>query len=149
MKEDFIQNIQFDLFSVELVIGETATLLMAENYVTIREVFVDGVKIEPNDEKQIFLTSGVTSHPALNDKNGEAKFQHIDTTTTKETLVQDDKVAIYDSVTGKVVLTDKSNVGGSGGAEIDDATTSTTKVWSSSKTNEEINKLLPLIYAGL
>ena len=33
MKEDFIQNIQFDLFSVELVIGETATLLMAESYV--------------------------------------------------------------------------------------------------------------------
>jgi len=58
MKEDFIQNIQFDLFSVELVIGETATLLMAENYVTIREVFVDDVKVEPNEEKQIFLTSG-------------------------------------------------------------------------------------------
>ena len=44
MTEDFIQNIQFDLFSVELVIGETATLLMAEDYVTIREVFVDNVK---------------------------------------------------------------------------------------------------------
>ena len=58
MKEDFIQNIQFDLFSVELVIGETATLLLAENYVTIREVFVDGAKVEPNEEKQIFLTSG-------------------------------------------------------------------------------------------
>ena len=57
MKEDFIQNIQFDLFSVELVIGETATLLMAENYVTIREVFVDNVKVEPNESKQIFLTS--------------------------------------------------------------------------------------------
>ena len=37
-------------------------------------------------------------------------FQHIDTTTTKQTLVQADKVAIYDSVTGKVVLTNKSNV---------------------------------------
>ena len=58
MTEDFIQNIQFDLFSVELVIGETATLLMAENYVTIREVFVDNVKVEPNESKQIFLTSG-------------------------------------------------------------------------------------------
>lgn len=56
MKEDFIQNIQFDLFSVELVIGETATLLLAENYVTIREVFVDGAKVEPNESKQIFLT---------------------------------------------------------------------------------------------
>ena len=58
MKEDFIQNVQFDLFSVELVIGETATLLLAENYVTIREVFVDGAKVEPNEEKQIFLQSG-------------------------------------------------------------------------------------------
>ena len=58
MKEDFIQNIQFDLFSVELVIGETATLLLAESYVTIREVFVDGAKVEPNEEKQIFLQSG-------------------------------------------------------------------------------------------
>ena len=56
--EDFIQDVQFDLFSVELVIGDTATLLLAENYVTIREVFVDGVKVEPNENKQIFLTSG-------------------------------------------------------------------------------------------
>jgi hypothetical protein len=32
---------------------------------------------------------------------------------------------------------------------INDNTISTTDVWSSSKTNEEINKLLPLIYAGL
>jgi len=34
-------------------------------------------------------------------------------------------------------------------AMINDNTISTTDVWSSSKTNEEINKLLPLIYAGL
>ena len=32
---------------------------------------------------------------------------------------------------------------------INDNTISTTDVWSSAKTNEEINKLLPLIYAGL
>jgi len=161
MKEDFIQNIQFDLFSVELVIGETATLLLAENYVTIREVFVDGVKVEPNEEKQIFLTSGgggddlwevgdgdilqpkdgktftlkkahevdtetgstdkylneqgdftkpINTHSDLTDKNAETDFQHVDTTTTKETLVEDDKVAILDSETGKVVLTDKNNI---------------------------------------
>ena len=77
-KEEFIQNIQFDLFAVELVIGETATLLMAENYVTIREVFVDGVKVEPNNNKQIFLSSGVTSHNQLTDKNAETAFQHVD-----------------------------------------------------------------------
>ena len=158
MKEDFIQNIQFDLFSVELVIGETATLLLAENYVTIREVFVDGAKVEPNESKQIFLTgdlwelndgdilqpkenktftikkayevdpeSGSTdkylneqgdftkpinAHKDVTDKNAETDFQHIDTTITKETLVEADKVAILDSVTGKVVLTGKTNVGG-------------------------------------
>ena len=33
MREDFIQNIQFDLFSVELIIGDTATLLLAEKYI--------------------------------------------------------------------------------------------------------------------
>ena len=56
--EGFIQNVQFDLFSVELVIGDTdtATLLLAENYVTIREVFVNNIKVEPNESKQIFLT---------------------------------------------------------------------------------------------
>ena len=161
MKEDFIQNIQFDLFSVELVIGETVTLLLAENYVTIREVLVDGVKVEPNENKQIFLQSGgddlwetgdgdilqpkdartftikkasevsplagnpdkflnergnftipILNHKGLTDKNQEAGFQHVDTTITKETLVNDDKVTIYDSVTGKIVLTNKSNVGG-------------------------------------
>ena len=32
---------------------------------------------------------------------------------------------------------------------IDDNIVSTTDVWSSHKTNEELNKLLPLIYAGL
>ena len=76
LAENFIQNIQFDLFSVELVIGETATLLLAENYVTIREVFVDGVKVEPNESKQIFLTSN-TSHKYLENKNAEPEFQHV------------------------------------------------------------------------
>ena len=37
----------------------------------------------------------------------------------------------------------------SAAALINDNTISTTEVWSSSKTSEEINKLLPLIYAGL
>ena len=169
--EDFTQNIQFDLFSVEivvgvgdlfsveLVIGETATLMLAENYVTIREVFVDGAKVEPNAEKQIFLPRGgdslwevgvgdilqpkedktftikkaheidaeagstdkylneqgnftntITTHSEFLGKNAEADYQHIDTTISKQTLVEADKVPIYDSVAGKVVLTNKSNV---------------------------------------
>ena len=239
LAEDFIQNVQFDIFSVQLVIGETATLLMAEDYVTIREVFVDNVKVKPNENKQIFFTSGVKSHPDLENKNAEPEFQHvtqeektgfhthnnkeyldnynpalfatalqgekadsalqslppntvidadypalkdkvngieenankyihpdkhptsilegidteqgdentflnkkgeftkptishsgvtnknaettfqhIDTTTTKQTLVQADKVPIYDSVTGKIVLTNKSNVGGGSTSDI-------------------------------
>jgi hypothetical protein len=55
---------------------------------------------------------GTKSHPALTDKNEEPEFQHVDSTTTKETLVANDKVVIYDSVTGNLVLTDKTNVGG-------------------------------------
>ncbi len=43
----------------------------------------------------------------------------------------------------------KGAPGDGAGAMIDDNTVSTTKVWSSSKTSEELNKLLPLIYAGL
>lgn len=43
-------------------------------------------------------------HSQTRDKNGEEAFQHIDTTTTKATLAVADKVALYDSVTGKVVL---------------------------------------------
>ena len=50
------------------------------------------------------------SHENLTDKNSEAAFQHVDTTVTKETLAEADKVPIYDSVTGKVVLTPKSNL---------------------------------------
>ena len=58
------------------------------------------------------------SHKDLTNKNAETTYQHIDTTTTKQTIVEADKVAIYDSVTGKVVLTDKSNVGGGGSTDI-------------------------------
>lgn len=35
----------------------------------------------------------------------------VNTETTKETLVEEDKVTIYDSETGEIVLTDKKNVG--------------------------------------
>lgn len=52
-------------------------------------------------------------HEKLTDKNSEAAFQHVDTTVTKNTLDEADKVALFDSVTGKVILTPKSNLGGS------------------------------------
>ena len=64
------------------------------------------------------FTKPIIIHSDLTDKNAETTFQHIDTTTTKETLVVADKVAILDSATGKVVLTDKSNVGGGGSTDI-------------------------------
>ena len=56
------------------------------------------------------FTKPTISHIDLTYKNDETAYQHIDTTTTKQTLVEDDKVAIFDSETGKVVLTDKANV---------------------------------------
>jgi len=49
------------------------------------------------------------NHSAILNKNGEAEFQHVDTTTTKETLAEADKVVLYDSVTGNVVLSNALN----------------------------------------
>ena len=77
---------------------------------------VDPIAGDPNkflNEQGDFVEvpNGVSYHPNLTDKNAEPSFQHVDTTTTKETLVTNDKVVIVDSVTGKVVLTDKANVG--------------------------------------
>ena len=48
-------------------------------------------------------------HESLTDKNSESAFQHVDTTTVKPTLDNGDKVALYDSVTGKVVLSTALN----------------------------------------
>ena len=49
------------------------------------------------------------SHANLTDKNSEAAVQHVDTTTVKPTLAAADMVAIKDSVTGKVVLSNALN----------------------------------------
>ena len=49
------------------------------------------------------------SHENLTDKNSETAVQHVDTTVTKNTLSENDKVALYDSVTGKVVLSNALN----------------------------------------
>lgn len=49
------------------------------------------------------------SHANLTDKNSEAAFQHVDTTTVKESLAEADKVALWDSATGKVVLSNALN----------------------------------------
>ena len=49
------------------------------------------------------------SHENLTDKNSEASVQHVDTTVTKETLSENDKVALYDSETGRVVLSNALN----------------------------------------
>ena len=54
-------------------------------------------------------TSLQISHENLTDKNSEAAFQHVDTTTVKEALDEADKVALYDSVTGKIVLSNALN----------------------------------------
>lgn len=67
-------------------------------------------------------------------------------------LLDDNKAfttTVYMSGFGKGDKGDKGDKGEDARAMINDNTISTTDVWSSSKTNEEINKLLPLIYAGL
>ena len=143
MKEDFIEDVTFELFSVELAVADVAVLSMIQDKL-LPDAPKDGKTYGRNTSEWVEVSNGVSSHTDLSDKNAETNFQHVDTTTTKETLVNDDKVAILDSETGKIVLTNKENVG----YRITDAI-STTSVWSSSKTNEEINKLLPLIYAGL
>ena len=82
---------------------------------------LEGIDTEQGNENTFLnkkgeFTTPIISHSGTTNKNAETTYQHIDTTTTKETLVQADKVPIYDSETGKVVLTDKSNVGGGGGS---------------------------------
>ena len=67
---------------------------------------------ERGDFTAIEIPTPINSHTDLTDKNAEANYQHVDTTTTKGTLVSNDKVAIFDSVTGAMVLTNKANVGG-------------------------------------
>ena len=137
----------------EIVIHKTGTLPDPELYKSgdtwLNEETLDLYTLYDDGVTKTWINTGAknrteTLHRSTIDKNAETDFQHIDTTITKETLVEDDKVTIFDSITGKVVLTDKTNVG----YRITD-TISTTGVWSSSKTNEEINNLLPLIYAGL
>ena len=49
------------------------------------------------------------SHEIVTDKNSEADFQHVDTTVIKETLSENDKIALYDSETGKVILSNALN----------------------------------------
>ena len=151
MKEDFIQNIQFDLFSVELVIGETATLLLAENYVTIREVFVDDVKVEPNEEKQIFLQSGGDNLWELNEgdilqpKDNKTftikKAHEVNVTDGNPDKYLNEQGDMAQVEAGQVKYTPSTFVGSE---NVQDAITEL-----GNKTNEEINKLLPLIYAGL
>ena len=67
-------------------------------------------------------------------------------------LLDDDKAfttVVNMSGFGKGDKGDKGDKGEDARTMIDDNIVSTTEVWSSSKTNEELNKLLPLIYAGL
>ena len=52
----------------------------------------------------------VTSHPALNDKNGEVQFRHVDLLYTKQTLLENDKLVVWDSNTNEVILARKSSI---------------------------------------
>ena len=73
---------------------------------------LDVVDVVNGDAKKFLNKRGemvAVAHESLTGKNSEAAFQHINTTITKTTLVEGDKVALYDSVTGKVVLSTALN----------------------------------------
>ncbi len=50
------------------------------------------------------------SHPALNNKNGEGKFRHVNLLYTKQTLLKNDKLVVWDSNSNDVVLAMKSSI---------------------------------------
>ena len=66
MKEDFIQNIKFDLFTVELVIGDTATAMLLSTKVDK----IDGKGLSSNDftdeEKQEISDNTLARHNHAN-----------------------------------------------------------------------------------
>ena len=73
---------------------------------------LDVVDVVNGDENKFLNERGemvAVEHEALTDKNSEASVQHVDTTTTKSGLSEADKVALYDSTTGKVVLSTALN----------------------------------------
>ena len=109
MKEGFIEDVTFDLFSVELAIVDVAILSMIQDKL-LPDAPEDGKTYGRNNAEWVEVTSGTFSHPSLTDKNAEPEFQHV---------TQEEKDLI--SATATIV----------------------------SGHTEEINKLLPLIYAGL
>ena len=153
MKEDFIQNIQFDLFSVDLVIGETATLILAENYVTIREVFVDDVKVEPNENKQIFLTSGGGGDTLWEVGEGDIILPQDNRTFTikkaHEVNAETGSTDKYFNEQGDFTQVEAGQVKYTPSPFVESENVQDAITELGNKTNEEINRLLPLIYAGL
>ena len=95
-------------------IGEGDILLPKDNRTfTIKkanEVDTESGSADKYLNEQGDFTKPINAHKDVTGKNAETSFQHVDTTTTKETLVTNDKVVILDSETGKVVLTDKNNI---------------------------------------
>ena len=112
----------------KIIVGDAATWYLVKKYIDGK--LVGGIDDVPEELKKYVRVLGswvdVTaeldklaeypefedlefSHTNLTDKNSEAAFQHVDTTTVKPTLDEADKVALYDSVTGKVVLSTALN----------------------------------------
>lgn len=112
----------------KIIVGDAATWYLVKKYIDGK--LVGGIDDVPEELKKYVrvLDSWVDvtaeldklavypeygdlefSHEKLTGKNSEAAFQHVDTTTTKATLDEADKVALWDSVTGKVVLSNALN----------------------------------------
>ena len=105
-------------FTDELKSQYDGTALNSHTHVN--KLVLDNIEVAFTDELNTELTTSFehsqeignphqTSHDLLRDKNGNLAYQHLDTTTTKETLDEADKVVLYDSMTGKVVLSNALN----------------------------------------
>ena len=112
----------------KIIVGDAATWHLVKKYIDGK--LVGGIDDVPEELKKYVRVLGswvdVTSeldklaeypefedlefsHTNITYKNSEAAFQHVDTTTVKTTLDEADKVALWDSVTGKVMLSNALN----------------------------------------
>ena len=94
----------------KIIVGDAATWYLVKKY--LDNIVISG-GITPEERAKLAeypeFEDLEFSHGNLTDKNSEAAVQHVDTNTIKETLDEADKVALYDSATGKVVLSNALN----------------------------------------
>ena len=109
----------------KIIVGDAATWYLVKKYLdnaVIKGAITPEERAKLADYPELDIVNGAANkflnergemvkvyHENLTDKNSEAAFQHVDTTTVKTTLAEADKVALWDSATGKVVLSNALN----------------------------------------